>query len=79
MQDSTFEDMKERIEIGLSNDFPVQSRLIMLGEIFCAATHGLISLKQGYELEDLLGLKDLIEDYGKIRQIGFSGEFVSAA
>ncbi|MDG2989796.1 hypothetical protein L3556_02420 [Candidatus Synechococcus calcipolaris G9] len=79
MQDKNFEDIKERIEIGLSNDFPLQSRLIMLGEIFCSVGHGLITPNQGYELEDLLGLDQLIEDYDRVREMGFSGEFVSVA
>ena len=77
-QEDTFEDIKERIEIGLSNNFPVQSRLIMLGEIFCSVTYGHITPNQGYQLEDLLGLKELIPDYERVRSLGFVGEFQPA-
>lgn len=76
-QDDTFEDIKERIEIGLSNNFPAQARLIILGEIFCSVTHRHITIKQGRELEALLGLKDLMPDYDQIRSLGFVGELHS--
>ncbi len=74
-----FLDMKERIETGLANNFPTQSRLIMLGQISYAVGRGDITINQGRELEELLGLKELLENYGKIREMGFWGDLEPAA
>ncbi|MDS3860054.1 hypothetical protein RIF25_04450 [Thermosynechococcaceae cyanobacterium BACA0444] len=79
MQDKNFEDIKERIETGLGNNFPPEARLIMLGEIFCSLSHGLITPNQAYELEDLLGLKQFFQNYDQLREIGAFGETFAVA
>ncbi|MDS3860529.1 hypothetical protein RIF25_06865 [Thermosynechococcaceae cyanobacterium BACA0444] len=50
----------------------------MLGEIFCSVTYGHITPNQGYELEGLLGLEELIPDYEQIRSLGLIGELQPA-
>lgn len=74
-----FIDMKGRIETGLANGFSVQSRLIMLGQISYAAGRGDITINQGRELEELLGLKELVENFDRVREMGFWGDLESAA
>lgn len=74
-----FLDMKDRIETGITNNFPTQSRLIMLGQISYAVGRGDITINQGRELEELLGLQELIENYSQIREMGFWGDLEPAA
>lgn len=74
-----FLNIKERIETGLANDFPVQSRLIMLGQISYAVGRGDITINQGRELEELLGLKELVENFDRVREMGFWGDLEPAA
>ncbi len=74
-----YEDIKGRVQAGLTHNFPVESRLIMLGQISYAATRGEITLKQADELETMLGLELLLPNFEQIREMGFWGDVEPAA
>lgn len=77
--DKDFNEIKERIEIGVKNNIPFAPRLVMLGEIMYAVGRGDITPGQGQELEQLLALREMLEDYDTIRELAFFGEFLDAA
>lgn len=74
--ESAFNSIKERVELGVRNNIPVESRLIMLGEILYAVGRGDLIPKQAHELENLLGLSELVKDYPAVREQGFFGELI---
>lgn len=74
--DNAFDSLKERVELGVKNKIPVESRLIMLGEIIYALGRQDIIPKQARELEELLGLASVVKDYAAIREQGFFGELI---
>lgn len=75
--DENFNEIKERVETGLRNNIPFQPRLIMLGEIVYAVERGDMTPNQGRQLEELLGLREILDDYEQIREQGFFGELIS--
>lgn len=74
-----YEDMKERIQTGVNNRFPVESRLIMLGQVSYAAVRGEITLRQADELEAMLELESMLPNFDQIREMGFWGDIEPAA
>ncbi|AFY60195.1 hypothetical protein [Synechococcus sp. PCC 6312] len=79
LNEEIYDSFLERIEIAVSNNIPAMSRFMILGEISYAVGRGDITIKQGRELERLLGLKEMIDDYAQIREQGFWGELNTAA
>ncbi|WP_199248316.1 hypothetical protein [[Phormidium] sp. ETS-05] len=73
---SVFNSLKERIELGHRHQIPVESKLIMLGEIIYAAGRGDLIPKEARELENLLGLRQVVQNYDAVREQGFFGELV---
>ena len=74
--DKIFDSIKERIELGLKNNIPVESRLMMAGEIFYAAERQDLTPKEARSLEELLGLAAVIKDYSAVREQAIFGEFI---
>jgi hypothetical protein len=74
--DSIFSSFQERIELGIKNNIPVESRLIMLGEIFYATEREDLTPKQARELEALLKLADIVRNYAVVREQAIFGELV---
>lgn len=72
-----FNSIKERIELGIKNKIPVESKLIMLGEIVYATERQDLTPKEARELEVLLNLEESIVDYKIIRELAIFGELVS--
>lgn len=74
--DNLFDSFKERIMLGLKNRIPVESKLIMLGEIIYAAERRDLIPKQARELEELLDIQNAVEDYAAIREKAIFGELI---
>jgi hypothetical protein len=74
--DNIFNSFKERIELGIKNNIPVESRLIMVGEIIYAAERRDLTPKQAQELEALLRLRDIVHNYAVVREQAIFGELV---
>ena len=74
--DDTFNSFKERIMLGLKNNIPVESRLIMLGEIIYAVGCQDLVPKQARELEDLLALEGAVRNYTDVREQAIFGELI---
>ena len=72
--DNAFDSIRERIELGIKNNIPIESRLIMLGEIIYALGRQDLIPKQARELENLLCLADDIKNYPTVRELAFFGE-----
>jgi len=75
--EKNFNSIKERIELGNKNNIPVESKLIMLGEIVYATERQDLTPKEARELEALLNLEESIGDYKIIREQAIFGELVS--
>jgi thiazole synthase len=75
--EKNFNSIKERIESGIKNNIPVESKLIMLGEIVYATEREDLTPKEARELEALLNLEESIRDYKIIRELAIFGELVS--
>lgn len=75
--EKNFNSIKERIELGIKNNIPVESKLIMLGEIVYATERQDLTPKEARELEALLNLEESIGDYKIIRELAIFGELVS--
>ena len=75
--DKIFNSIKERIDLGIKNNLPVESRLIMLGEIVYATERQDLTPKQAQELEALLKLDESIGNYSTVRELAIFGELVS--
>lgn len=74
--DNIFNSFKERIELGIKNNVPVESKLIMLGEIIYAAERRDLTPKQAQELEVLLNLSEIMQNYAVVREQAILGELV---
>jgi hypothetical protein len=72
-----FNSFIERIRLGIKNKIPVESRLIMLGEIIYATERKDLTPKQARELETLLNLGELVQNYTAVREQAIFGELVS--
>ncbi|MFB2876572.1 hypothetical protein [Floridanema aerugineum] len=75
--EKNFNNIKQRIELGIKNNIPVESKLIMLGEIVYATERQDLTPKEARELEALLNLEESIKDYKIIRELAIFGELVS--
>ncbi len=74
--DDIFNSFKERIELGIKNNMPVESRLIMVGEIIYAAERRDLTPLQARELEILLNLSEIMQNYEVVREQAIFGELV---
>jgi len=74
--DKIFDSIKERIELGLKNNIPVESKLMMAGEIVYAAERQDLTPKEARKLEELLGLSAVIKNYPAVREQAIFGEFI---
>lgn len=74
--DKIFASIKERIELGLKNNIPVESKLMMAGEIVYAAERQDLTPKEARSLEELLGLSAVVQDYSAVREQAIFGEFI---
>lgn len=74
--DNIFNSFKERIELGIKNNVPVESKLIMVGEIIYAAERRDLTPKQAQELEVLLNLGKIMQNYAVVREQAILGELV---
>ncbi|MEG3436280.1 hypothetical protein V0288_04040 [Pannus brasiliensis CCIBt3594] len=74
--ESVFESFKERIEVGIKNNIPVESRLIILGEIIYGAERQDLTPKEARELENLLNLSELLQNYQSLREQAIFGELI---
>ncbi|OCQ93341.1 hypothetical protein BCD67_03635 [Oscillatoriales cyanobacterium USR001] len=74
--DKIFASIKERIELGLKNNIPVESKLMMAGEIVYAAERQDLTPKEARSLEELLGLSDVIQNYPAVREQAIFGEVI---
>ena len=74
--DDIFNSFKERIELGIENNIPVESRLIMVGEIIYAAERRDLTPLQARELEVLLNLSEIMQNYEVVREQAIFGELV---
>ncbi|NJS12692.1 MAG: hypothetical protein HC789_21120 [Microcoleus sp. CSU_2_2] len=74
--ENLFNSFKERIELGLKNNIPVEARLIVLGELIYAAERKDLTPKQARELEALLRLSEILKNYQAIREQAIFGELL---
>lgn len=74
--ESIFNSFKERIVLGLKNQIPIESRLIILGELIYATERQDLTPKQARELEELLELSKFLQNYSIIRDQAILGELV---
>ncbi|MDF5726969.1 MAG: hypothetical protein PUP92_02775 [Rhizonema sp. PD38] len=74
--DNLFDSFKQRIMQGLKNRIPVESKLIILGEIIYAVERRDLIPKQARELEELLDIQNAVEDYAAIREKAIFGELI---
>lgn len=75
--ENIFNSFKERIQLGIKNNIPLESRLIILGEIIYASERQDITPKQARELEEFLNLGNFIANYTMVREQAIFGELVS--
>lgn len=75
--ENIFKSFKERIELGIKNNIPVESKLIIYGEILYAAERRDLNPQQARDLEVLLQLEEKVENYQTIREQAIFGELVS--
>ncbi|MBR8832688.1 MAG: hypothetical protein DSM106950_01255 [Stigonema ocellatum SAG 48.90 = DSM 106950] len=71
-----FNSIKERIETGINNNIPLESRLMMAGEIVYAAERKDLTPKEARILEALLKLEENIKDYEAVREQAIFGELI---
>lgn len=71
-----FNSIKERIEMGIKNNIPLESRLMMAGEIVYAAERKDLTPKEARILEALLKLEETIKDYSLVREQAIFGELI---
>ncbi len=74
--ENLFNSFKERIELGVKNNIPVEARLIVLGELIYAAERKDLTPKQARELEALLRLSEILKNYQAIREQAIFGELL---
>jgi len=74
--ENLFNSFKERIELGIKNNIPVEARLIVLGELIYATERKDLTPKQARELEALLRLSEILKNYQAIREQAIFGELV---
>ncbi len=74
--ENLFNSFKERIELGIKNNIPVEARLIVLGELIYAAERKDLTPKQARELEALLRLSEILKNYQAIREQAIFGELL---
>ena len=74
--ENLFNSFKERIELGIKNNIPVEARLIVLGELIYAAERKDLTPKQARELEALLRLSEILKNYQAIREQAIFGELM---
>ncbi|MEG4287098.1 hypothetical protein QUB68_28740 [Microcoleus sp. A006_D1] len=74
--ENLFNSFKERIELGIKNNIPVEARLIVLGELIYAAERKDLTPKQARELESLLRLSEILKNYQAIREQAIFGELL---
>ena len=74
--ENIFNSFKERIELGIKNNIPVEARLIVLGELIYAAERKDLTPKQARELEALLRLSEILKNYQAIREQAIFGELM---
>ncbi|MEG4324591.1 hypothetical protein QUB37_13490 [Microcoleus sp. AT3-A2] len=74
--ENLFNSFKERIELGIKNNIPVEARLIVLGELIYAAERRDLTPKQARELEALLRLSEILKNYQAIREQAIFGELL---
>ncbi|MEG4507097.1 hypothetical protein QUA81_27325 [Microcoleus sp. F6_B4] len=74
--ENLFNSFKERIELGITNNIPVEARLIVLGELIYAAERRDLTPKQARELEALLRLSEILKNYQAIREQAIFGELL---
>jgi hypothetical protein len=74
--DNLFQSFKERINLGIKNNIPVEARSIVLGELIYAAERQGLTPKQARELENLLGLSEIFKNYDAIREQAIFGELM---
>ncbi len=75
--DNIFNSFQERIQLGTKNNIPLESRLIILGEIIYATEKQDLTPKQARELEIMLNLIKFIPNYLIVREQAIFGELVS--
>jgi len=54
--ESAFNNFKYTINLGLKNGMPIESKLIILGQMHYAMERGDLTIKEVEKLEDLLGV-----------------------
>jgi len=74
--ENLFNSFKERIELGIKNNIPVEARLIVLGELIYATERKDLTPKQARELEALLRLSEILKNYQAIREQAIFGELL---
>lgn len=74
--DNIFHSFRERINLGIKNNIPVEARLIMLGELIYATERKDLTPKQARELETLLRLSEILKNYDAIREQAIFGELL---
>lgn len=74
--DNLFHSFKERITLGITNNIPVEARLIMLGELIYATERKDLTPKQARELENLLRISEILKNYDAIREQAIFGELL---
>ncbi|MEG4446214.1 hypothetical protein QUB47_30555 [Microcoleus sp. AT9_B5] len=74
--ENLFHSFKERINMAIKNNIPVEAKLIMLGELIYAAERKDLTPKQARELETLLRLSEIIKNYDAIREQAIFGELL---
>ncbi|MCU0543742.1 MAG: hypothetical protein MUE44_16430 [Oscillatoriaceae cyanobacterium Prado104] len=74
--ENLFSSFKERIELGIKNNIPVEARLIVLGELIYAAERRDLTPKEARELEALLRLPEILKNYQAIREQAIFGELL---
>ncbi|MBO3462622.1 hypothetical protein G7B40_002345 [Aetokthonos hydrillicola Thurmond2011] len=71
-----FNSIKERIQTGIKNNIPLESRLMMAGEIVYAAERKDLTPKEARTLEAMLSLNENIQDYEAVREQAIFGELI---
>ena len=74
--ENLFHSFKERINLAIKNNIPVEARLIMLGELIYATERKDLTPKQARELETLLRLSEILKNYDAIREQAIFGELL---
>ena len=74
--DIVFNNFKYTIELGVKNQMPLESKLILLGQIHYAMERRDLTIKEVEKLEDLLGIG--LNNYQKEMEYAVFGELDEA-